>query len=87
MTSGPAWEAADAPDNAYLDGRNADAAIRALRELKGKPFFLGVGFLKPHLPFVAPKKYFDLYDPATLPLTDHAGPAEGRADDRAPQLL
>ncbi|MBL9185936.1 MAG: sulfatase [Opitutaceae bacterium] len=68
VTSGPAWEAADAPDNAYLDGRNTDAAIGALRELKGKPFFLGVGFLKPHLPFVAPKKYFDLYDPATLPL-------------------
>ncbi|MDP3070369.1 MAG: sulfatase [Opitutaceae bacterium] len=68
MTSGPAWEAADAPDNAYLDGRNTDAAIRALHELKGAPFFLGVGFLKPHLPFVAPKKYFDLYDPAALSL-------------------
>ena len=69
ITNGPAWEAADEPDNAYADGESADAALAALRDLKGTPFFLGVGLLKPHLPFVAPKKYFDLYDPATLPLT------------------
>ncbi len=77
VTSGPAWEAADAPDSNYIDGRVADGAIGALRELKGKPFFLGVGFHKPHLPFVAPKKYFDLYDPATLPLTDLPQPPTG----------
>ena len=70
MSNGPAWEGADAPDNAYPDGRTADAAIATLRELKGKPFFFGVGFIKPHLPFVAPKKYFDLYDPAKLTLND-----------------
>ena len=70
MTSGPAWEAADLPDNRYLDGRVAEGAIAGLRELAGNPFFLGAGFHKPHLPFVAPKKYFDLYDPAKLPLTD-----------------
>lgn len=71
MSNGPAWEGADAPDNAYPDGRTADGAIATLRELKGgKPFFLGVGFIKPHLPFVAPKKYFDLYDPAKLTLND-----------------
>jgi iduronate 2-sulfatase len=76
LAGGPAWEAADAPDNAYPDGRTAEAAVAALHELKtaGQPFFLAVGFHKPHLPFVAPKKYFDLYDPATLPLAvlDHA---------------
>ena len=57
------------PDNAYFDGRIADLAIDALGQLKKKqqPFFLGVGFWKPHLPFNAPKKYWDLYDPAKLP--------------------
>lgn len=74
MSSGPAWEGADAPDSAYPDGRTADAAIATLRELKGKPFFFGVGFIKPHLPFVAPKKYFDLYDPSKLTLTDTPNP-------------
>jgi len=79
MSCGPAWEAADLPDNAYLDGRIADGAIAELRELKaaGRPFFFGVGFHKPHLPFVAPKKYFDLYDPATLPLTAAPNPPAG----------
>lgn len=68
LAGGPAWEAADAPDNAYSDGRTTEVALAALRELRDTPFFLGVGFHRPHLPFVAPKKYFDLYDPATLPL-------------------
>ncbi len=49
----------------------ADAAIACLREVKDKPFFLAVGFAKPHLPFTAPKKYFDLYDPATIPMAKH----------------
>ncbi|MEO6246077.1 MAG: sulfatase-like hydrolase/transferase, partial [Opitutaceae bacterium] len=74
VTSGPAWESADAPDNAYVDGKSTETAIMALRELKGGPFFLGVGFHRPHLPFVAPKKYFDLYDSSTLPLTDTPEP-------------
>ena len=60
---GLAWEAPDVPDNALRDGHIADAAIGKLEELKDKPFFLAVGFHKPHLPFIAPKKYFDLYDP------------------------
>jgi iduronate 2-sulfatase len=70
LMTGPAIEEADAPDDAYIDGRTAAAAIATLRDLQGRrqPFFLGVGFRKPHLPFVAPKRYFDLYDPATLPL-------------------
>ena len=63
------------PDSEYLDGRIADGAIAALGEIKdGKPFFLGVGFHRPHLPFVAPKKYFDLYDPAELELTEVRNP-------------
>ncbi len=61
---GPAWEAAEADDDALPDGRTAVGALKALNEVKDKPFFLAVGFIKPHLPFVAPKKYFDLYPPA-----------------------
>ena len=62
---GPATEDADAPDSAYMDGRIAEAAILTLREIQDRPFFLGVGFHKPHLPFVAPKRYWELYDHQT----------------------
>ena len=65
--TGPAWECADVPDNAYSDGAIADAAIEMLRAAKDKPFFLAVGFLKPHLPFIAPKKYWDLYASDAIP--------------------
>lgn len=65
---GPSTESFEAPDNLYEDGAIADAAINLLRELRGKqPFFLGVGFISPHLPFVSPKKYWDLYDRDTIP--------------------
>jgi len=69
LIQGPVTEAADVPDHAYRDGRVAAAAVLTLRELKDRPFFLAVGFYKPHLPFVAPKKYWDLYDPADIRLT------------------
>lgn len=67
---GPAYEAADVDDEGYHDGRDASAAVLALRELRTSdaPFFLAVGFHKPHLPFNAPKKYWDLYTPGDLPL-------------------
>jgi len=60
----PAYECKDVPDNAYGDGALTDEAIALLNEdkMKNGPFFLAVGFRKPHLPFVAPKKYWDLYD-------------------------
>lgn len=57
----------DEPDNKFLDGAITDMAIDIIEEID-KPFFLAVGFYKPHLPFVAPKKYFDLYDPEKIPL-------------------
>jgi len=61
-------ESYDVPDEAYFDGRVAAEAVRIIPELeKGGPFFLAVGFWKPHAPFNAPKKYWDLYDPAALP--------------------
>ena len=67
---GPAFEAADVVDNTFRDGKVADLAVATLAELKRKnePFFLAVGLAKPHLPFVAPKKYWDLYDPARIEL-------------------
>ncbi len=76
---GPAFEAADVADDAYHDGKDALTAIDALRRLKGsdQPFFLALGFHKPHLPFNAPKRYWDLYDPAELPLAPNPFEPEG----------
>ena len=58
------FENLDVPDLAYKDGKIAAKSIEDLQKLKisGKPFLLAVGFLKPHLPFNAPKKYWDYYD-------------------------
>ena len=61
---GPAVEKADVPDDAYPDGKIALEAVSRLRAAKTRPdtpFFLAIGFLKPHLPFCAPQKYWDLY--------------------------
>ncbi len=60
---GPAYEMADVPDNHYIDGANTDYAISRLRALKEKnqPFFMALGFHRPHLPWCAPKKYWDMY--------------------------
>ena len=77
---GPATDCADVPDNAYPDGVTADKAVEELRRLKGRPFFLAVGIVKPHLPFNAPKKYWDLYKrseikPADNPFAPKGAPA------------
>jgi len=68
------YEAADVPDEGYPDGIMASVAINKLKQLKenDKPFFMAVGFFKPHLPFNAPKKYWDLYDRDSIPLTPNA---------------
>jgi uncharacterized sulfatase len=55
------WLAAEGGDTDQPDGLNAAAAVRILEEHHDKPFFMGLGFHKPHDPFIAPKKYFDLY--------------------------
>jgi len=70
-TLGPPTECADVADNAYADGATADEAIRVFGEVKEKPFFLAVGFLKPHLPFIAPKRYWDLYRREEIHLADN----------------
>ena len=66
----PAYEKADVPDDAYMDGAIVNSGIELLKEAKasGKPFFLAVGFKRPHLPFNAPTKYWDMYDENKVPL-------------------
>jgi len=68
---GPAWEAPDVADDALPDGKTANMAIEALRAWKDQPFFLAVGFQKPHLPFIAPKRYHDLYANQRIEMTDY----------------
>ena len=74
-----ATEAADVPDNAYIDGRVADLAIARLRTLAAqpRPFFLAVGIRRPHLPFSAPQRFWDLYDPAKLKNVPQPEPPRG----------
>jgi len=64
---GPGVMSIDEPDNKRFDGALTDLAIDAMEEIT-QPFFLAVGYHRPHLPFVAPKKYFDMYDPDRIPL-------------------
>lgn len=73
------FEAAEEPDDVYPDGQTALKAIETLQRLKteGKPFFLGVGFVKPHLPFTCPQKYWDMYPEATIHMPANATPPEG----------
>ncbi len=75
-TRGPAWESANVDDNAYADGVLAEQAIADLQRLSSgeEPFFLAVGFFKPHLPFIAPQKYWELYDHESIDLPDNHHP-------------
>lgn len=59
----PAYEIYDGPDSRHNDYQTADRVIAALRKNKDRPFFIAGGFYKPHLPFVAPKRYWDWYTP------------------------
>ncbi len=71
-------EAADVPDEAYTDGDTARKTIEDLRRLKqeGKPFFLACGFIKPHMPFYAPKRYWDLYERDKIQIADNRQPPQ-----------
>ncbi|MDG2123128.1 MAG: sulfatase [Verrucomicrobiales bacterium] len=79
LPRGAAFEAPDLPDDAYADGRVANETIERLKAAKarpGTPFLIAAGFARPHLPFSAPKKYWDLHDPNKLPqATNHELPA------------
>jgi iduronate 2-sulfatase len=77
---GAAWEAPEVEDEAYADGRVAAETIKRLQAAAknpDQPFFIACGFARPHLPFVAPKKYWDLHDPAKLPMPQHADYPKG----------
>jgi len=69
---GPAFECLDLPDDAYDDGVSAKLAVKQIEMLNAskKPFFMAVGFRKPHLPFVSPKKYWDLYNREDMPIAE-----------------
>ncbi|MDF1746508.1 MAG: sulfatase-like hydrolase/transferase, partial [Gimesia sp.] len=69
-----ATEIVDTPDSEHVDGAIAEQAIASLKQLakQQKPFFLATGFVRPHLPFVVPRKYWELYDRARLPLSQNA---------------
>jgi iduronate 2-sulfatase len=86
LPRGAAYENADVADDAYADGLIANESIKRLREFKQleTPFFLAIGFLRPHLPFCAPKKYWDMYDPSAFSLAERKTPPDG-APAYAPQ--
>ena len=79
----PRTEMYDVPDDAYFDGRIADLAVEALQQCKSRsePFFLAVGFWKPHAPFNAPKKYWDMYDRAEI-----SSPAPALPPENVPEI-
>lgn len=76
---GPATESADVPNDTYADGKRAVLGAEKLAELakNEKPFFLAVGFTKPHLPFVAPKRFWDLYDRDDFSMPSNLGVPPG----------
>lgn len=71
---GPAFECGDVDDDFYTDGKIAAKAIDEIRKKDERPLFLAVGFKKPHLPFVAPKKYWDLYGEDDIKVPPREGP-------------
>lgn len=84
LASGPVYECdADVPDATYRDGYNAEIAIATIKSLANddsdKPFFMGVGFYKPHLNWIAPKKYWDMYEGVDIPLAENSVAPKGGA--------
>ncbi len=75
---------ADGADEEQTDGKSATEAIRLLEAHQGEPFFLGVGFYRPHTPYVAPRRYFDMYPLDSIKLPDN--PADDQDDIPKPAL-
>jgi arylsulfatase A-like enzyme len=87
LPRGAAFESPDVADEAYADGRVAAETIQRLqaarqrRDSEGTPFFIAVGFARPHLPFSSPQRYWDLYDPEQF-----AAPATEKTPEGAPKV-
>ena len=73
----PSWQALDVADDELSDGETAKQAVEVLEEIKDSAFFLAVGFYKPHMPFNAPTRYYELYDIETLKDAPHVAPPAG----------
>ncbi len=82
LAKGPGYECADVPDDTYEDGYNTNSAIATLQDMvqkKDNPWFLALGFHKPHLDWIAPKKYWDMYNEAELPIATQVNPPKDGA--------
>ncbi len=76
-----AFEGEDVPDETFTDGSNTRLALEFLKQHNpDKPLFLAIGYAKPHLPFIAPKKYWDLYDAGKLTLASRKMPPEAHTE-------
>ena len=80
-SSVPSWRALDVEDDELRDGRAAKRAIEVLEEIQNTRFFLAVGFRKPHLPFYAPKRYYELYNDESFNL-----PSSTNIPENAPSI-
>ena len=78
----PTFEYPDVDDYAYNDGKITKRAINKLKTLKSenKPFFMAIGYVSPHLPFIQPKKYWDMYDHDAIKLADNSFQPENSPD-------
>lgn len=82
LAAGPAYEKADVPDTAYVDGYNTRLAIETLKEMtqeESKPFFLAMGYKLPHLNWCAPSKYWDMYQAEEIPMASETDAPENGA--------
>jgi iduronate 2-sulfatase len=79
-----AWYESESADEEYTDGKVATETIRLLEQSADKPFFIGCGFYRPHVPWIVPGKYFDLYPLERISLPDN--PPDDRHDIPKPAL-
>lgn len=82
LAKGPDYECEDVPDDTYEDGYNTLSAIATLRDMKkngDKSWFLGLGLHKPHLDWIAPKKYWDMYDESKIDIATQINPPKDGA--------